>query len=612
MTSSTLPQTVDVLLVGGGPISLTATYILAKAGISVLAIEQHDKSEQALYGRACMLYARSLELLSLIGVYSRIADVGFVVRNATTFKDGKRVPARGWSFVQNAIKGKTYFDYSFSIRQKYIEDALRDAIAEFDPAAVQSPAKLLDFCVGDSQEYPIAATVQFRSEKATVHCKYLIGADGGRSSVRTLSNISFPGTLSTNKWVRLDAIVRTNMPESRRVGVSIESRHHGNVLWTPTDNGRTRIGFVCPDALYGEHGENVTAETVMEEARKAVEPFSLEFVKLDWWTVYQIGQRVAETFKKGRVFLAGDAAHTHSSGAAQGLNTGLHDATNLAWKLAGVLKGWFDEEILDTYNSERRASALHLIELDRDIASLISGKIPAHYNPPPDADVNAYLERVFNMNSAFSVGLGVSYQENMLNRPNSAPQTHLIGARAPDALVFELGSFVPRRLHEFMPYQGRFWIMIWAGELQVLQDAVQLSAASQRKYNALREHIASPRSFAHTRAPAFSYLTIVRGTDAMQTSEVLGAEPFGRTVYDHTGEAFDRYDVNADEGAIIVVRPDGIVSLRVPLARPEELDVYFARILRPCEQQVKDVEQSTQGIGEISLEGRKEITKLSE
>lgn len=151
--------------------------------------------------------------------------------------------------------------------------------------------------------------------------KYLVGADGGRSKVRSLGNIPFHGTTSSHKWVRLDAIVTTDMPSSRSKGIALESRKYGNVLWTPTDNSRTRIGFVCPEDVYGEDGKGVSEEAIINTAKDAVKPFSLEFVKLDWWTVYGIGQRVAESFRNGRVFLAGDAAHTHSSGAAQVLSS---------------------------------------------------------------------------------------------------------------------------------------------------------------------------------------------------------------------------------------------------------------------------------------------------
>lgn len=135
--------------------------------------------------------------------------------------------------------------------------------------------------------------------------------------MRSLGKFPFPGTSSPHKWVRLDAVVDTNMPSSRSKAIALESREYGNVLWTPTDNGRTRIGFVCPDDVYGEHGNGITEEAIINAAKNAVKPFTLEFVKLDWWTVYEIGQRVAERYRDGRVFLAGDAAHTHSSGAAQ-------------------------------------------------------------------------------------------------------------------------------------------------------------------------------------------------------------------------------------------------------------------------------------------------------
>lgn len=145
--------------------------------------------------------------------------------------------------------------------------------------------------------------------------KYLIGADGGRSTVRHIGQFPFVGTASPNKWIRLDAVTTTNIPSSRSKAVSIESKEFGNILWTPVDNGRTRIGFVCPEEVY--RAGNITDEVIIGLAKRAVLPFTLEFVKLDWWTVYDIGQRIAGTFRDGPVFIAGDAAHTHSSGAAQ-------------------------------------------------------------------------------------------------------------------------------------------------------------------------------------------------------------------------------------------------------------------------------------------------------
>ncbi|KAJ6549161.1 FAD binding domain-containing protein [Mycena sp. CBHHK59/15] len=308
---------VDVLLVGGGPASLLITSVLVRSGLKILTVgtslsisrflfesrapitEQYDKFEQGLYGRACMLYAGSLEILDLIGVYDRIADIGFTVRrvSATTFKDGIPTASRGWSFIENALeRNKTMFDFSYPVI-----------------ATIEERGKCREI-----HWYSRRVLFQLRGLNEDISTsKYLVGADGGRSTVRSLGNFSFTGTASPHKWVRLDAIVTTNMPSSRSKAIAIESKKYGNILWTPTDNGRTRIGFICQDEIFGDRGSNITAEIIMEVAKEALLPFTLDFVKLDWWTVYEIGQRVAGTFRDGPVFLAGDAAHTHSSGAAQ-------------------------------------------------------------------------------------------------------------------------------------------------------------------------------------------------------------------------------------------------------------------------------------------------------
>ncbi|KAF9807578.1 hypothetical protein IEO21_08138 [Rhodonia placenta] len=607
MSATAHPRKVDVLLVGGGPTALITAYLLLKAGLSVNVIERYNKAEQAMYGRACMLYSRSVELLDQIGIFDRIADIGYFVRDSTTFKDGIEIPARGWSFVREAAKGKTYFDFSFSIRQKHIEDTLRAAIAEMDPTAVHAPAILTALAVVTSNDHPIQATVEENESASVVQCKYIIGADGGRSTVRSLSQIAFPGTESKHRWVRLDAVVRSDIPIGRKQSAAIESHEYGNVLWTPTDNGRTRIGFVLRDEVYDTLGGNITAEVIESEARKAVHPFSLEFVQLDWWTVYKIGQRVADTFKQGPVFLAGDAAHTHSSGAAQGMNTGIHDAINLAWKLAGVLRGWLSEAVLETYDAERRTSAQHLIQLDRDVAALISGKIPDHFNAPLGADVNVYLDRVFTENASFTIGLGISYADNVLNKTNSinvhSPMDALIGHRAPDVILYRPGPAIPRRMQELTRYVGRFWILIFAGALKSSPANVCLSASCAEEYANLTRYIASDVSFACTLAPMFSFLTIVHGSGALQSAEALGTKPLGKTAYDPTGEAYAKYSVEPSEGAIVIVRPDGIVGFRASLDGGSDVTDYFSAFLKPAKAGT-DREQSamTCVLGEISLE----------
>jgi phenol 2-monooxygenase len=187
------------------------------------------------------------------------------------------------------------------------------------------------------------------------------------------------------------------MPNPRALN-SVLSADHGVVLWCPIDEGKTRIGYVFNKQLQEKYGASatVTPEIAVAEARKALAPFTVDFVKVDWCVKYGIGQRMASHFiSNDRVILAGDACHTHSSGSAQGLNTGTHDAVgrvvfrdplsaepwqvNLAWKLALDLKGVSKPELLASYDTERRALVQTVIDNDVIVATLTSNQLPPKY-----------------------------------------------------------------------------------------------------------------------------------------------------------------------------------------------------------------------------------------
>ncbi|KAH9929268.1 uncharacterized protein B0H18DRAFT_998724 [Fomitopsis serialis] len=550
------PVNVDVFVVGGGPTSLVTTFLLLKSGIRVLAVEQNDYAQQAMYGRAGILHSRTLELLDMIGIYERIADIGFAIREGATYKDGREVGARGWNFMFDAVKGRTFFDFSLSIRQRHVEGALRDAVQDLDKTAIRAPVVFVDYAVDTSKPIPYALHPRYsRAVKSalvswhsltfrpglTSLSKYLVGADGGHSSVRRLAGIGFPGTNSGQRWVRMDAVVETDMPYPRR-GVSFESKEYGNVLWNPSDNG----------------------QMLMEEAKRAVQPFTLEFVELDWWTIYSIGQRVAERYRTGPILLAGDAAHTHSSGAGQGMNTGIHDATNLAWKLIGVLKGQFT--ICPGYvRKERRASHSTSSTRQRD-GHTHFWAIASHYNAPPDADPTS--------NAAFTVGLGISYAENLLNQRRLS-----VGHRAPDAAVARRTS----------PYIGRFWISSLQG--------ITADSTRPRLQTGCAATVDSPLSFVNALAPVFEFLTI----------RDSGEQPLGKTVSDEDGKCYEVYNLQPRSGGIVVVRPDGIVGLEATLDGYGVLDSYFAQVVRaagpPHRHPLYTSGSSGWTLGEVSIDG---------
>jgi phenol 2-monooxygenase len=561
----------DVIICGGGPVGLLLAYQLTRLGISTLTIEQFDKTQQDMYGRACTLFPRTIEMLDQLGLLDEMLQVGLVGRGSVTYKDGRRVNDRGWDFLSRMAD--THLDYCLNIRQKYSEHIFRSAL-EGQGGKVNAGWTLKDFVVVDDaiDDYKISAEmIDEKGVKVVAKSKYIIGADGGKSTVRSIAGIPFAGEKSEFHWVRIDAVINTNMPDSRIGFGAIESASHGNVLWVALDHGRSRIGFALPKALYEKHGEHITEDVVKQEALKAMAPFEIEFVTVDWWTLYSIGQRVAQTFqyKEDRILLAGDAAHTHSSGAAQGMNTGVHDAVNLAWKLGGVLKGRYLPHVLSTYSPERRAVAQHLIKLDKTISSLISGHIPESYTGNVrNGDANAVLLDVFKSSSEFTNGLGVAYDPDGVLNKASGVSSIAAGRRAPDVLVRKPGSRLPTRLYELTVNTGKFWVVVFAGE--------PLCTAANLK--CLRAYLDSADSFTKRLADAFGFVTIIAG-NGLQPGETLGVQRFGRACYDVDHTAFARYGISADEGAVVVLRPDGILAVAARLDQGEEIGAYFDAIV---------------------------------
>jgi phenol 2-monooxygenase len=151
----------------------------------------------------------------------------------------------------------------------------------------------------------------------------------------------------------------TDLPKPRTY-CAIESPTHGNVLWAALDHGATRIGYAFTTQRQRSY-ETSDQDAAVKKAIEAVKPSKLRFMQVDWWTIYVVGQRVATEFlRKDCVFLEGDACHTHSSGAAQGMNTGIHDAVKLAWKLSLVLVSLAKPELLTSYEAERRPNVASL------------------------------------------------------------------------------------------------------------------------------------------------------------------------------------------------------------------------------------------------------------
>lgn len=225
----------------------------------------------------------------------------------------------------------TKWDFALVLRQKYQEEIFRQALRKHG-IQLDAPYAFVGVEIIDTAApggFKILTTIEHRYTKAksVVECRYLVGADGGKSLVRRALKIPFDGSSSEDKWVRIDGVFETDMPKPRSYA-AIESPTHGNVLWAALNHGATRIGFAYTTKR--QKGYKVfDQQAAVNEAIASVKLFSLEFKTVDWWTIYVVGQRIARSFFVNEcVFLAGEM---HATVTQVGLRRGsTQDCTTLS------------------------------------------------------------------------------------------------------------------------------------------------------------------------------------------------------------------------------------------------------------------------------------------
>lgn len=352
----------------------------------------------------------------------------------------------------------------------------------------------------------------------------------------------------------------TNTPSA------IESKTHGNVLWAPLDRGATRIGYAYTPEIAAKYPDGITQEVAEKEAIASMSPFNVKFKEVHWWTLYTIGQRIAKDFSaKDRIFLCGDAAHTHSSGAAQGLNTGIHDAVNLGWKLALQTRGLAKGDVLKTYSTERMTAVQKLINYDKDIAMLMSHKWPSWYKGDPDADPYLVLGEIFEQASSFNTGLGITYPSNIINQTPGVELSVAPGSRPPDTDLTVPGTNQKVRFQRVTRNLAKFWVIIFTGNVNSTFDSLQALQKYLDSVEILRTH------------PAISWTTI-SPVVGCSTYEAIGMQPFGNTYFDPTSQAHDKYGIDMEKGNAVILRPDGLVGAGGPISG-KWIKGYFAEVL---------------------------------
>lgn len=333
-----------VLVVGAGPTGLITALSLARRGVPVRIIDK--KEGPARESRAMGLHARTLEFYRQFGFGDEVVKRG-VVASTIHFRAGDRDVAR----ISMADMGKGISPYPFMLAfaQDEHERFLLDRLGDLG-VNVQWGATLTGLVErGDSVE----ATVTDGASVGQSTYAYVVGCDGAHSRVREILGIGFPGGVSEGLFYVADATVAG----AERGDIYLGFRKAGLALKIPVrSTGAQRLIGVVPTNL------RLKEDIGFEDLRAHIEHLlGIHIGEVNWFSTYRVQHRVAERFRSGRVFIAGDAGHIHSPAGGQGMNTGIGDAVNLSWKIADVLRGRADSALLDTYEAERIPFARSLI-----------------------------------------------------------------------------------------------------------------------------------------------------------------------------------------------------------------------------------------------------------
>ncbi|KAF2146653.1 uncharacterized protein K452DRAFT_282826 [Aplosporella prunicola CBS 121167] len=302
--------------------------------------------------------------------------------------------------------------YILLVHQGMVEQMFIDDLQERGIEVKRNTA-FMDFAYGSAKSAALEVTcaVDVTHSKRTMRTSFVVGCDGAHSAVRkSIPGATPVGASSDAIWGVLDGQIDTDFPDLWSKAV-VYSEEAGSVLLIPRERNLTRLYIeLKPESRGSTSRDELSQEFVMHRAQEIMHPFELKWKTVEWFGRYQVGQRVATKFsdERGRVYIAGDASHTHSPKAAQGMNTSIHDAWNLAWKLNLTVRKLAKPALLATYEHERRKIAQDLINFDYE-----------HANAFASGD-SANLANNFRQNVRFISGIGAEYEPNVLNVNNKA------------------------------------------------------------------------------------------------------------------------------------------------------------------------------------------------
>lgn len=352
-----------VVIIGAGPTGLMAACQLGRYGVSCIVVD--SKAGPTLQSRALLVTSRSLEIYEQMGVADEVVAQGTQVEEFAIFTEGKEkinFP------IGNVGKGLTDFPYMHVFEQSKNEQLLSDVLEKQGNQVWWNT----DFLMLEQDTGVVTVRLQKHIPEAqfiTVRARYVIGCDGAGSKVRQTLNCKFEGGTYKHKFFIADVKIKWNQSPGKVIA-SLASKSFCAFFPMKGENNYRVLGTL--DKLRETDEDIVFSD--MERGIQSTLGLPLVIEQVNWFSTYRLHHRCVDKFRVGRCFLAGDAAHIHSPAGGQGMNTGLQDAYNLAWKLAMVISGHAGEKLLETYHSERYPFARWLLKFTDRAFGIISSR----------------------------------------------------------------------------------------------------------------------------------------------------------------------------------------------------------------------------------------------
>ncbi|GAB2826374.1 FAD-binding monooxygenase [Alpinimonas psychrophila] len=592
------PDEVDVLIVGTGPAGcVLAAQLTAFSDIRTRIVERREGRLQR--GQADGVACRTVEMFQAFGLATKML-------------------AEAYSVNESVFWSPDVGDSSHIIRTGRVHDT-EDGLSEM-PHVIVNQARLQDFLLEKMQkspsrlepdygvefvaleidptsEHPVLVTLRRDNEEFQVRATYVVGCDGARSAVRSAIGRELHGDVANHAWGVLDVLGLSDFPDWR-MKAFIQSAHAGNLLLIPREGGNMVRLYVDLGEVTGRDDlKQITVEQVIATAQRVLLPFVLDVREVAWFSVYEIGQRLTDKFddvpledigsRIPQVFVAGDACHTHSAKAGQGMNVSMQDGFNLGWKLGAVLDGRSGPALLHTYSAERQAIAQGLIDFDKEWSTQMA-QPPRDLGLPERGGIErGELQAAFVESGRYTAGLATQYTPSVITA-DSEHQTLAtgfpLGMRFHSAPVVRIGDAKPVQLGHTHEADGR-WRLYAFVDSEGSRAATLFDHLQNVVLPRFTPSAADPDAVLDVRAvfpQGHRELNLIDLHRVLRPQKgTLGLRDYEKAfaIDLHGGDIYKARGIDPMVGALVIVRPDQYVAHVLPLDAVDELDAFLGGCL---------------------------------